>query len=323
MKIVLDVDIENPNDVICKVGSRVYGKDMPSYKQNQVNDILRKFIINNTKLTDYEEDCMWMSYRYCIGRHTIASHMHANDIWENCKGRMSKERSIFTAYDINREIEQSLQFGCGPAFIFPITSLNRIYTSALDIFCQFVEDFDIQKKEDLLKYYEVRIKLADNERGYTFETITWEEHLRPQVHKIVSKYYGNDDMSIDFAWKYFETWESGEKMNQDEMIKQFEEITRNRPSSEHFYLTNIDDLMVWNHLVHMFDLEHHHKSILKNGKEVEWFWTYVHDTYQKEDEPEHYYQKEIGYKRIRMPISSPIGSVTEWIPDESIKEDIY
>ena len=34
---------------------------------------------------------MWMSYRYCIGRHTIASHMHATDIWQNCKGNRSKD----------------------------------------------------------------------------------------------------------------------------------------------------------------------------------------------------------------------------------------
>jgi hypothetical protein len=247
--------------------------------------------------------------------------MRAGDIALHCYGRMSEERSIFTAYDINREIEQRLQFGCGPTFMFPITSLNRIYTSALDIFCQFVEDFDIQKKEDLLKYYEVRIKLADNERGYTFETITWEEYLRPQVLKICQEYWKNDDMTEDFAWKLFINHK--ENIGSDFVPKKFEEITRNIPNLDNFYLTNIDDLMVWNHLVHLFDLEHHHKSILTNGKEVEWFWTYTHDTYQKKDDPDHYYQKEIGYKRIRMPIDAKIGSITTWIPDESIKENLY
>ena len=103
----------------------------------------------------------------------------------------------------------------------------------------------------------------------------------------------------------------------------FERISKNIPNPEYFYLTNVDDLMVWNHLVHLFDLEHHHKSILTNGEEVEWFWTYTHDTYQKEGDPDHYYQKEIGYKRIRMPINTTIGSITKWIPDENIKEDLY
>ena len=38
---------------------------------------------NVKMMTQYEEDCVWMSYRYCIGRHTIASHCHAGDIAKN------------------------------------------------------------------------------------------------------------------------------------------------------------------------------------------------------------------------------------------------
>ena len=226
--------------------------------------------------------------------------MRANHIARRCYGRLSNERSVFTAYDINREIERCLQFGCGPTWLFPITSLNAIYTSAIDIFCQFVEDFEIKTLDDLLNYKQVKVILADNERGYKIETVTWEEYLRPQVHKIVSKYYGNDDMSVDLTWKYFKTWESGEKMNQDEMIQQFEEITRNRPNPEYFYLTNIKDLFVWNNLVHLFDVEHHHKSILTNGKEVEWYWTYVPD-WTKEDE--------ISYRKVRVPVDSSVDNV--------------
>lgn len=293
MNITIDT---NKNTV--KVNGKDYGFN--SFNDCVAIDLMKKFIRANTKLDSYEEDSMWMSYRYCIGRHTIASHMRANDIALQCYGRMSEERSIFTAYDINREIERCLQFGCGPTWLFPITSLNRIYTSAIDIFCQFVEDFNIQKKEDLLKYKEVKVILADNERGYKIETITWEEYLRAQVHKIVSKYYGNEDMSVDLTWKYFKTWESGEKMNQDEMIQQFEEITRNRPNPEYFYLTNIEDLFVWNNLVHLFDVEHHHKSILTDGKEVEWYWTYV-PVWTKENE--------ISYRRVRVPVDSSVDNV--------------
>ena len=293
MKITIDT---NKNTV--KVNGKDYGFN--SFNDGVAIDLMKKFIRANTKLDSYEEDSMWMSYRYCIGRHTIASHMRANDIASHCYGRMSEKRSIFTAYDINREIERCLQFGCGPTWLFPITSLNAIYTSAIDIFCQFVEDFEIKTLDDLLNYKQVKVILADNERGYKIETVTWEEYLRPQVHKIVSKYYGNDDMSVDLTWKYFKTWESGEKMNQDEMIQQFEEITRNRPNPEYFYLTNIKDLFVWNNLVHLFDVEHHHKSVLTNGKEVEWYWTYVPD-WTKEDE--------ISYRKVRVPVDSSVDNV--------------
>ena len=179
MKIVFDTE---KNTV--KVGSKTFGVDMPIEKQNDILSSFNDFIKKNTSLNDfngYEEDSMWMSYRYCIGRHTIASHMRAGDIGTHCYGRMTRERSIFTAYDINREIEQRLQFGNCPEWHFPITSMNRIYTSAIDIFCQFIEDYDIKSKEDYLKYYKIDVILADNERGYKIETTTWEEKLDTQL----------------------------------------------------------------------------------------------------------------------------------------------
>ena len=294
-------------------------KDASENNKQLARTALNNAICDNYPLSDYEEDCMWMSYRYCIGRHTIAASMHAADIWKNCKGRMTDERALFTAFDINREIESSMVF-IKPYFHFPLTSLNRIYTSAIDIFCQFLEDYKIEDIADLIKYRDVHVKLSDNDRGYTFETVMWEEWLRPQVLDIVSKYYGNDAMSEDFAWKYFESWASGEKMNQEEMIKEFERITRDMPTEERYYMHDIEDLFVWNDLVHCFDYEHHHRSILTDGSEVEWFWSWTNKTVQKEDG---YYYRTFGYKKIRVPVNEWNGSCSPYIPDESIKEDIY
>ena len=31
-------------------------------------------------MTELEKTMVWMSYRYCIGRHTIAAHCHAGDL---------------------------------------------------------------------------------------------------------------------------------------------------------------------------------------------------------------------------------------------------
>jgi len=294
-------------------------KDASENNKQLAHTALNNAICDNYPLSDYEEDCMWMSYRYCIGRHTIAASMHAPAIWKHCKDRMSDERALFTAFDINREIESSMVF-IKPYFHFPLTSLNRIYTSAIDIFCQFLEDYKIKDIADLIKYRDVHVKLSDNDRGYTFETVMWEEWLRPQVLDIVSKYYGNDAMSEDFAWKYFESWASGEKMNQEEMIKEFERITRDMPTEERYYMHDIEDLFVWNDLVHCFDYEHHHKSILTDGSEVEWFWSWTNKTVQKEDG---YYYRTFGYKKIRVPVNEWNGSYSPYIPDESIKEDIY
>lgn len=292
MNITIDT---NKNTV--KVNGKDYGFN--SFNDSVAIDLMKKFIRANTKLDSYEEDSMWMSYRYCIGRHTFAAHMRANSIASHCYGRMSGERSIFTAYDINREIERCLQFGCGPTWLFPITSLNAIYTSAIDIFCQFVEDFEIKTIDDLLNYKQVKVILADNERGYKIETVTWKEYLRPQVLKVCQNFYNNDAMTTDYAWEHFEKWDNNED-DFGELGVQFHELTKNRPNPNHFYLTNIDDLMVWNNLVHLFDVEHHHKSVLTNGKEVEWYWTYVPD-WTKENE--------ISYRRVRVPVDSSVDNV--------------
>jgi len=313
MKVIIDTKTGE-----AKINGKLI-KDASEHNKQLARTVLNNTICDNYPLSDYEEDCMWMSYRYCVGRHTIAASMHAPAIWKHCKGRMSDERALFTAFDINREIESSMVF-IKPYFHFPLTSLNRIYTSAIDIFCQFLEDYKIEDIADLIKYRDVYIKLSDNDRGYTFETVTWEEWLRPQVLDIVSKYYGNDAMSEDFAWQYFETWASGEKMNQEEMIKEFERITRDMPTEERYYMHDIEDLFVWNDLVHCFDYEHHHKSILTDGSEVEWFWSWTNKTVQKEDG---YYYRTFGYKKIRVPVNEWNGSCSPYIPDESIKEDIY
>ena len=309
MKITFDT---KTNQV--KVGGKLYN-DAVDYKKQEAESYIRNFLINNTKLSDYEETCMWMSYRYSIGRHTIASHMQAYDIWKHCKGRMSKERELFTAYDINREIEQQLSF-INPNFYFPITSLNRIYTSAIDIFCEFMEDYNIQSKEDLLKYKDVHVILTDNERGYKLETVTWEEYLRPKVLKYCQEYYAGQKFTEDDAWDNFLKRKEGKITN----VKFYEDITKDIPNPDYFYMHDIEDLFVWNDLVHCFDYEHHHKSILTDGSECEWFWTWTSKSEQRDDG---YYYKSFGYKRIRVPLNSWNGVTTTWIPDENIKENIY
>ena len=317
MKITIDT-----NDLSCKVGKKVFGVDMPKAEQDEVEMFIRKFLNKNTHLTDYEEDCAWMSYRYCIGRHTIASHMHAGDIWKNCKGRMSKERELFTAFDINREIEDKMRFGRGPEWRFPLTSYNRIYATAIDIFCQFIEDYGIKSTEDYLKYRKIDVMLSDNEAGYKLEATTWEEWLRPQVHEIVQDGFVEQEITEDKAWEYYLNWKSDKPTMpyfNEAFAEKFKELSKDIPTTKYFWMHDIEDLFVWNDLVHCFDHEHHHKSILIDGSECEWFWSWKHKTEQREDG---YYYQTFGYDKIRVPVNDWNGSVTRWIPDESIKKDL-
>ena len=301
-----------------KVGGKPFN-EASELNKDLAETYLRKAVRENTMLSDYEIDSMWMSYRYCIGRHTIASHMRAGDIWKNVKGRMSRDRFIFNAYDINREIEDQLRFKY-PEFRFPITSLNRIYTTAVDIVCEFMEDYNIQSKEDFLKYRTIDVILTDNERGYKIETTTWEEYLLPRVHKFLMKHFNNDAMSEDYAWNYFNDWKNNKFTGDGIVSEEFKKLTKDIPNPDTFWMHDIEDLFVWNDLVHLFDLDHYHKSVLVDGTECEWFWTWTEKSEKRDDG---YYYKAFGYKKIRVPVDKWNGSYTTWIPDEVIEKDLY
>lgn len=313
----MKITIDTKNNT-CKVGTKDFNETDNS-KQDAAVIGMRRFLHDNTMMSDYEEDCMWMSYRYCIGRHTIASHGMAGDIAKNCYKRMSDERSIFTAYDINRSIEDCMRFGKGPDWRFPITPSNRIYTSAIDLFCEFLEEYEVGSKEDYLKYRSINVILTDNERGYKFETETWEEWLRPQVHEKLKDVYKAPEMTEDRAWDIFNEWKVRNIVS-DTLDDEFGKLMKGMPNPDYFYFHDIEDLFVWNDLVHLFDLEHHHKSILLDGSECEWFWTW---TEKSEKHDDGFYYKAFGYKKIRVPVDKWNGLVTTYIPDESIKEVLY
>lgn len=59
------------------------------------------------------EDFIWMSYRYCIGRKTIAACMHADTIAKLISknpNMLSEDRKAFMAKDIRREINNQVNF---------------------------------------------------------------------------------------------------------------------------------------------------------------------------------------------------------------------
>jgi hypothetical protein len=58
----------------------------------------------------FSEDYVWMSYRYCIGRHTIAAHYHATTIAQDVYGKLSDGRMEFYSEDICSCIYDQLHF---------------------------------------------------------------------------------------------------------------------------------------------------------------------------------------------------------------------
>ena len=99
-------------------------------------------------LSSYEEDCIWMSYRYCIGRHTIAAHCHAGDIANNAYSRMTKERMQFISKDINREIYDVLHMHdwFNIDYVWNLQNFRP-----LDIFYQCLNDIGFKTYDDIKK----------------------------------------------------------------------------------------------------------------------------------------------------------------------------
>jgi hypothetical protein len=58
-------------------------------------------------MSDFKETCIWMSYRYAIGRKSIASVSHARDI-ANHLDWIPDDRKEFTGKDMMREINDKL-----------------------------------------------------------------------------------------------------------------------------------------------------------------------------------------------------------------------
>lgn len=74
-----------------------------------MNEELRKIEAEH----DIIDDMIWMSYRYCIGRKSIASQMHAPNLTvfiNKNKHLISRERRVRAGWDILSEINDKLRF---------------------------------------------------------------------------------------------------------------------------------------------------------------------------------------------------------------------
>lgn len=112
-------------------------------------------------LSSYEEDLIWMSYRYAIGRHTIAANSHGKDIVKNSYERLklTPERMHFMAKDINNSIYDNLHYGF---FKIDEYTLNTNDIDPLDVFYEFINSENIKDWNELSKYKRVTAYKENN-----------------------------------------------------------------------------------------------------------------------------------------------------------------
>lgn len=96
-------------------------------------------------MSDFKETCIWMSYRYAIGRSSIASNMHALDIARNMDW-VPKNRWEFTGKDILREINGRIKW-------YKNIHDNAYGDPTTDIFSIIFDWFIDNPQEDNVEYF--------------------------------------------------------------------------------------------------------------------------------------------------------------------------
>lgn len=112
-------------------------------------------------MSDFEETCIWMSYRYAIGRKTIAAVTHARDIAMHLDW-IPENRREFTAEDILRTINGQTNW------LFKNIKVLGI-KAQYDVFNVIFEWFYNNPQEDMEKYFMEHIWHVDLKNGEVFK----------------------------------------------------------------------------------------------------------------------------------------------------------
>lgn len=140
-------------------------------------------------LSRYEEDCIWMSYRYCIGRHTIAIYMHASDIAQHAYGRMTKERTQFMSEDICREIYDCLNVKNFVDFGW-YGNIPKSDFKPLDVLYEVLDKESIDSYEKVAKIKEIVIEWNRDKKCFEHSIYYFNDNDK-------NKDYGRSFMDID------------------------------------------------------------------------------------------------------------------------------
>ena len=154
----------------------------------------RKKITDIVQLRDKyrENDLIWLSRNYAMGRHTYAASL-CDDIMTYSDEVLSPERKEFMAIDIRRELADHLRWH---SFYIP-RELEETH-SPMDLFLQFVTDNDIDSADKYKEYS--RIKVLQNSDGSISYATEKEEGKRSSLSFLfdIDDYIGWDDMASYF-----------------------------------------------------------------------------------------------------------------------------
>lgn len=125
-------------------------------------------------LSTFEEDCIWMSYRYCIGRSTIAAHMHAGGIANFVYDKLTPERLEHMSEDICREIYDKLKWN-GLINMGWYGNIPKEYFKPIDVIYNILKNENIDSPEKFRDIKNIRIEWDHETKKYIHE-ISWVNH---------------------------------------------------------------------------------------------------------------------------------------------------
>ena len=118
----------------------------------------RKKITDIVQLRDRyrENDLVWLSRNYAMGRHSYAA-SHCEDIISYSDEVLSPERKEFMAHDIRRELGDHLRF---KSFFFDLPMGIERTHSPLDLFLRFITENEVDTEEKLLEYNHIQVTVS-------------------------------------------------------------------------------------------------------------------------------------------------------------------
>jgi len=129
----------------------------------ELNEFVGK--VKKTTLSDFYENLIWTSYRYCIGRHSYVV-SYANDIAREAFMKISDDRKKFIAQDIRNEIASQLRLS---SFEFSTDySVPREMNKPFELLMEFLREEKIDTTSKLAEISKISVSYDIAERQISY-----------------------------------------------------------------------------------------------------------------------------------------------------------
>lgn len=148
------------------------------------------------ELSTFQEELIWMSYRYCIGRHTITAHQHASNIANFAYKRLNKNRMEFMSEDINKEIYDRLHWSNFVDFGW-YGNIPKEFFKPLDVLYTILDKENIKSYEAIKKIKTISIEWNRDKMDYDYSIYYFNDNDK---NKDYGRTFTNDIQDLE-VWQ--------------------------------------------------------------------------------------------------------------------------